>query len=1384
MLVTLGRAVSIRIDGLDVHEETVRNAILIIEPNNGGDLKIESGGVRRVEQIKSKSTGGTWSLNSVINSVLFDLYLAVPDNFTQKSEFVFTTEGRIGDWNDTKSFFESLDSIPAGSFNVSDLDNSPRHKLDGKSLGDQGLFKHICKILTSRKRFKNEDEDLTHQKVKFLLSNFSFPPAVKLEKLTTDINQFLIGHVEFLDPIEVKSKRRELCNIILEAGAAGNASLSAESILRKANLPLWSFRNLERLSQRMNRRLKNRIQVDQYVEHLDVRNAPKIERPVTVLRGASGHGKTWSLSRLALEQSRIGKLVTWISFHRDGHDPLQMASDEIWKYGLDRAHSLTLDRIASHRKSVLGNEQHDPWCLVCIDGVSNRELQAIVRQDWQSWGIDVAVTTSNDLPGDLGENPSVNLIPVDNFSVAQLHEYMSRRGKKWAETPDDVRRLILWPILAKLYCDLEHSGGVDGLATEYELMECFWNQIPQDIDVGATRKIASLILSGHPSPWPIESLVIDRGIPTDSIERLKLAGWLRSIGDGQVGFWHYRLQSWALAKSLASEFLGGSRDLESLCRETKNCADNYRQHGHFNVGYTPIDVLWLLLNSSRRDDNEYWRVLQSLELYAGASSDDAWLYEQNVPCLGKKAIPMLFDRARNIKQETDSSLVERIYSAIHQISPSVTKDIEKAAAEFLKSDNSTHVEFGLLLAIGYPGVVEPDVLWQAFCGVLDNDKDSPNERELRILGPKALNAVCSIRLDWLEAMLVNESEHSPYLVAALGSNETKAAKQIWFRTKDQLKQNPANRFAIISCVRNFREKEELETLESWLGNEVDARYVQTVETMVCLCPERVLEILPSLTQLKPTCWNWEASTTSGLIASLPAQDVNRVLKELLANDPDSFHRFFFHVGDQLDTEAASLLIHWLDERLALQQLNEDNQSRLFEPLSLVANLRGQNAIEAFHSFQGSLLESRLIKFAASRADHLAMAHDSQFEDAKTILKKISGQGVLHLANRLLASPSLHAQRDGSQLALIQANEQTAKLLEKVATSEAKWLGSPAGSEFAYLQWEATEALIANEFNAEFVRALLKLGDPIPNDVSELRYKQEPISTDDLRPALDLVASNVEQSNKAILVIGFSGQSEHLDTIEAKLLDSQYDSKEAFCCLLAYKELAQHSEPILERLYEQYESGHYKHLVLAILDRCDDSTPAHYLQLLPREKFDHLDLNVLRYLAKHDETKNQVRDLVRKYILFSDNLDPFSGRLVDKLIDPDVEDEQELLWEHSAAPSDSWFNGNKANAIERLAMIDESAAYAIACQELNGGHRLAHRMHAVLLKLRLTEAVEELFRFVESSTDKGILRSVGLALRRHCDTSQVRSRMEESLDCLLYTSPSPRDLSTSRMPSSA
>ena len=44
------------------------------------------------------------------------------------------------------------------------------------------------------------------------------------------------------------------------------------------------------------------------------------------------------------------------------------------------------------------------------------------------------------------------------------------------------------------------------------------------------------------------------------------------------------------------------------------------------------------------------------------------------------------------------------------------------------------------------------------------------------------------------------------------------------------------------------------------------------------------------------------------------------------------------------------------------------------------------------------------------------------------------------------------------------------------------------------------------------------------------------------------------------------------------------------------------------------------------------------------------------------------------------------------------------------------------------------------------------------------------------------RAVAIALRNRWRRMQLDSSLRE--DCLLYTSPSPRDLSTSRMPSSA
>jgi hypothetical protein len=80
---------------------------LVLEPENGGDQQHVLSGHRVVEQLKSRSGHGTWSLQEVVTEVFPNLYRAV--NLTQpNTEYCFITEGRTGDWNAAYDFFHSL----------------------------------------------------------------------------------------------------------------------------------------------------------------------------------------------------------------------------------------------------------------------------------------------------------------------------------------------------------------------------------------------------------------------------------------------------------------------------------------------------------------------------------------------------------------------------------------------------------------------------------------------------------------------------------------------------------------------------------------------------------------------------------------------------------------------------------------------------------------------------------------------------------------------------------------------------------------------------------------------------------------------------------------------------------------------------------------------------------------------------------------------------------------------------------------------------------------------------------------------------------------------------------------------------------------------------
>ena len=98
---------------------------LVIEPSGGGgDIHVESPRRRIVQQWKSKSDAGAWSLRKIIADVLPDLYRAVDlASAEQETEFHFVTEGHRGKWAAAEQFFATLGGRPSPDDPLAALDD-------------------------------------------------------------------------------------------------------------------------------------------------------------------------------------------------------------------------------------------------------------------------------------------------------------------------------------------------------------------------------------------------------------------------------------------------------------------------------------------------------------------------------------------------------------------------------------------------------------------------------------------------------------------------------------------------------------------------------------------------------------------------------------------------------------------------------------------------------------------------------------------------------------------------------------------------------------------------------------------------------------------------------------------------------------------------------------------------------------------------------------------------------------------------------------------------------------------------------------------------------------------------------------------------------------
>ena len=84
-----------------------KGILVTLEPEGGGgDVQIEDGRCRIVDQVKSRSSDRSWSLGEVIQGVLPDLYRATPRNGEPmgRTKYRFVAQGRLSD----PDIFDSL----------------------------------------------------------------------------------------------------------------------------------------------------------------------------------------------------------------------------------------------------------------------------------------------------------------------------------------------------------------------------------------------------------------------------------------------------------------------------------------------------------------------------------------------------------------------------------------------------------------------------------------------------------------------------------------------------------------------------------------------------------------------------------------------------------------------------------------------------------------------------------------------------------------------------------------------------------------------------------------------------------------------------------------------------------------------------------------------------------------------------------------------------------------------------------------------------------------------------------------------------------------------------------------------------------------------------
>lgn len=463
---SLLRAVRVHIQEVQLAPDSaIEKTRLVLEPcPGGGDLQVNRGAARIVEQLKACREDDTWPLTDIVREVLPDLYVAY-DPARPETEYRFVTEGRMGRWDDAYDFFRGLRQRTwdeqAGLDGLDDgreiaFQRGPRTLAAAPGdpppfwplprYTERTLFERVVEEVRKRRVIsKREDEAATRRGVWHLLGRFEFAGEHTLSKVRQEVNSLLLAIIA--RDAGLDEKRQALLAGLLEEASKGSAAIDSKEFLGRYQLDSVPLTNWSLIRENARRHLDCVLRRLGYCADEDVRRETALSLVrgwrssalLLALVGESGVGKSWELYALAQACAGEEALVVLLAATGDADRDCQRAANTVWRTFKNQDDGIPLERIA-HRRRALLHSRAERWLTLLVDNVvSATEVRQLVDQPWEEWGVRVALTCSPEVARTFAQeaNPSHRWILLDG--VIDLAD----PGDDHAPTPEWLRQVYV-----------------------------------------------------------------------------------------------------------------------------------------------------------------------------------------------------------------------------------------------------------------------------------------------------------------------------------------------------------------------------------------------------------------------------------------------------------------------------------------------------------------------------------------------------------------------------------------------------------------------------------------------------------------------------------------------------------------------------------------------------------------------------------------------------------------------------------------------------------------------------------------------------------------------------------------------------------------------------